>query len=128
MVQTLKEYIKANPCKGFKSVPNYFPSGDFLTFYTRDVRCFERRVDDRLTLYLEVGTEDLVGCKIKGVRHILETAGDFNVNAGDGKLKLSFLFFTGAVAAKEEGQAKMYKEAGRMAGETSIDRELIGTA
>ncbi len=72
MAQDLKQYLAEHPCKGFKAVPHYFPGEDFVTYYHRDERCYSRRVDSLLTVYLSLETHQLVGCKIKGVRQLLE--------------------------------------------------------
>jgi hypothetical protein len=65
MADKLTDYLQEHPCKGFRPVPF-----DFVTYYARGERCFERRIDDLLTVYLSMETEELVGCKIKGVKHL----------------------------------------------------------
>ena len=82
MEQDLDEYLKTHKAKGFKAVPHYFGQGDFVTYYFRDDPCYAERVDDLLTVFLTFDTKELVGCKIKGVRHILRTAGNFGVTKG----------------------------------------------
>ena len=75
----LKEFVRANPCKGFTPRPYYSREGDFLTYYFRDVDHYAHRVDSALTVYLSMEGNKLVGFKIKGVRVITETLGLFNI-------------------------------------------------
>ncbi len=96
MATTLTEYLKDNPPGEFRSVPHYFPSGDFLTYFVSDEPCVAKRIDDVVTVYLACGTERLVGCKVKGVKHILRTAGEFRVAVEDGSVRLGFFFFVSA--------------------------------
>lgn len=110
MVENLKQFLAAHPAQGFKSVPHYFASGDFVTYYFRNGRCYAERVDDFLTVFLTHETAELVGFKIKGVKHILETAGDFGVIVDDGEVKLGLFFFLGATMAKDEAQKRRYEE------------------
>ena len=67
MEQTLKEYLRTHPCQGFNPVPHYSALGDFLTYYFRDDRAYEQRVDEVLTVYLSMKTHELVGFKITGI-------------------------------------------------------------
>ena len=125
MAQDLMEYLKAHPPEGFKPVPHYFPQGDFVTYYFRKDPCFAQRVDDLLTVYLAFDTKELVGCKIKGVKHILQTAGDFGVSLDDGAVRLGVFFFVGASLAKDEGQRNRYAEIGREAKDVEMDRKEL---
>jgi hypothetical protein len=109
----LKAYLATHRCKGFSAVPHYFPRGDYVTYYFENDRCFSQRVDDLLTVYLSQETKEIVGFKIKGVRHILETAGSFHVTVDDGDVELGFFFFIGAAMAKNESQRRRYTELGR---------------
>src|SRR5262245_36993076 len=109
--KNLKEYLLKHKCKEFNAVPHYSAAGDFLTYSFRDERAYEQRVDELLTVYLSANSHELVGCKIKGVRHILETAGEFGVSLEEGEsVKLGFFFFVGAATAHEEKQKKRYEE------------------
>jgi len=96
MATTLNEYRRANPPEGFRSVPHYFPSGDFLTYFLANERCHAKRLDGVVTVYLGSETGRLVGCKVKGVRHILKTAGAFGIGADGGSIRLGLFFFVGA--------------------------------
>jgi hypothetical protein len=108
MAETLKEYLEKNSSGGFHSFPQYFPSGDYLTYFTSSERCHAKRLNDVITVFLANESKRLVGCKVKGVAHILKTAGDFHVQVwdGDDSIRLGFFFFyaTGLDRADTEHQ------------------------
>ena len=89
----LQEYIQSKPIKPFRQAPAYFQAGDFLLYLLTPSNHVAERVDDILTVYLDRSTRDLVGVKVKGVRRILDTIGEFGVGikGGDG-LKLGLFF------------------------------------
>jgi hypothetical protein len=128
MAKDLKQYLEEHKSQGFRPVPHYFASGDFVTYYFRDDRCYAQRVDDLLTVYLALETHELVGCKIKGVKHILETAGNFGVFVDDGAVRLGLFFFYGIAGAKDEAQKKRYEELGRVAGSATLDPKELQPA
>jgi hypothetical protein len=125
MVEKLKEYLQSNPPKGFQPVPHYFAAEDFLTFYFRDERCFAKRVDDLLTVYLSTDSRELVGFKIKGVRHIIERAGTFGVLLNSDEVRMGLFFFVGAATTKDLSQLRWYNEIAKHAANVSLDRSLI---
>jgi hypothetical protein len=113
MAATLKEYLRENPPGEFRSVPHYFPSGDYLTYFLTNERCHAKRLDGVVTVYLGSESGRLVGCKVKGVRHILKTAGAFGVGLdGGGGIRLGLFFFTGAAPdlAGREVSMKWYDQ------------------
>jgi hypothetical protein len=79
MANDLKNNIRENPYQGFTSRPYYSPEGDFLTYFFCDKDHYAHRVDSALTVYLSMEEKKLVGFKIKGVRHIVETLGRFDI-------------------------------------------------
>jgi hypothetical protein len=125
MAQDLADYLKTHPAKSFRAVPHYFPQGDFVTYYFRNDPCYAQRVDDLLTIFLAFDTDELVGCKIKGIRHIIQTAGDFGVALADGAVRLGMFFFVGASLAKDEDQRSRYEQIGREAKDVTVDRKQL---
>jgi hypothetical protein len=125
MAQDLKEYLAGKKCAGFDPVPHYFPTGDYVTYYFRNDRCFEQRLDDIVTVYLAMDTKELVGCKIKGVKHVLRMAGDFGVTLDDGDVRLGLFFFVGAALAKDDAQKDRYEELKRLAKDARVDRKEL---
>lgn len=128
MAQELMEYLRGRSTQKFSSVPHYFPDGDFVTFYASDVRCYAERVDELLTVYRQVGSNDLVGCKIKGVRRILGTLGHFAIVVADNKLMMGVLFMAAALDVPAEKRQR-YQELAQLAKDAAIDQsELPMTA
>src|SRR5262249_30753966 len=104
----LIEYIKQHAPKPFRPAPVYFPTGDFLSYLIKDVPCVAKRLDDVVTLYLTRDTHELVGFKVKGVRHILKRAGAFGVGVGGGDgVRLGLFFFAGAAPDRVENLPNM---------------------
>jgi hypothetical protein len=128
MAQNLTEYLATNKPEGFRPVPHYFPQGDFVTYYFRNDPCYAQRLDDVITVFLAFGSDELVGCKIKGVKQILQSAGNFDVTIDDGAIKLGIFFFVGAAVAKDEAQKKRYEELRRVAKNVTLDRRELETA
>ncbi len=93
MATDLKDYLRDNPPGDFREGLQYFESGDFLTYFLEDAPHHAKRIDAVVTVYLANDTDRFVGCKIKGVRHILKTAGDFRVQVRDADITLGFFFF-----------------------------------
>lgn len=125
MAEDLKSYLTANSARGFRPIPHYFPTGDYLTYYFRNDPCFADRVDDLLTLYLTFDTRELVGCKIEGVKQILRAAGDFGVAPHGDQVRLGIFFFVGAALASDEGRRHRYLQIGRQAMEAIVDRKEL---
>jgi hypothetical protein len=128
MAQNLEEYLEANRPRGFRGVPHYFAQGDFVTYYFRNDPCYAERVDDLLTVFLTFDSNEVVGCKIKGVKHILRTAGNFGVALDDGDVRLGMFFFVGAALAKDDAQRSRYEQIGAKAKEAIVDRKELDAA
>jgi hypothetical protein len=125
MAEDLDEYLKNHSPKGFRPLPHYFAQGDFVTYYFRNDPSYAERVDDLLTVFLSFETKELVGCKIKGVKHILQTAGDFGVALDDGDVRLGIFFFVGAALARDEAQRTRYEQIGQKAKEVTVNRKEL---
>ena len=111
MEQNLKEYLAEHPCKAFRAVPHYFPAGDYVTFYAKDERCIAERVDDLLTVFLSNQTGEMVGCKIKGIKHLLAAMGGFGFVVSTADLALELFCVMGKSSAKDQDQRRRYDEA-----------------
>lgn len=111
MANDLQEFLSTHKPKRFVPVPHYFAAGDYLTFYLRNERCYAKRIDEILTVYRSMERDgEFVGCKIDGVRKILETADSFGVKVDAGKFTLGFLFLVGMTLARGESQRQYYYE------------------
>jgi len=101
MGESLKEYIKNHPARGFRSQPHYFQEGDFVAYYIKEDVAYEERIGELVTIYRSMKSNEMVGCKIKGLKRIMKTLGDFGmlrVMIKDGKVSLGLLFMGAALA------------------------------
>ena len=60
MAEDLMSYLDGREATGFEPRPFYSPDGDFLTFYFREDDHYAERVDELLTVYLSMDTQELV--------------------------------------------------------------------
>src|SRR4051794_12862581 len=64
---SLKEYLATHAHQGYNGLPHYYEDGDFLTYFTKEDRCFGEQVDPYLTVYRSVEDRSIVGVKVKRV-------------------------------------------------------------
>ncbi len=121
MAHELMEYLAGKETKGFTPHPHYHRDGDFLTFFCRDDDATAKRVDELLTVYVSSKTDELVGAKIKGVKRILSTLGNFGVTIKDGRLTLGMLFLAGMAVSREPANKSEYERVGEFVKSVSID-------
>lgn len=80
MATTVNEFVQGNaPNKFDKEAVVFSETGDFLTVYFSDDDAYTRRIDDLVTVYYSEATNELVGCKVKGVRRLVDEMGSLGV-------------------------------------------------
>lgn len=89
--QLLSEHTEFTP------QPVYSPDGDFISVFMCDTECYSERVDDTLTVYKDDHSNELVGCKIKGVQSLLKKMDASGIMVQD-EFRMTALFL-GWVAA-----------------------------
>ncbi len=102
----LTRLLKDNP-PARKFVPYCYLSeaADALTVYFEGDADYSRRLNDHITLYLSLETNEIVGCRIKGVSEILKDLPNYiRVNHGGVELSVIFFAFRGG-ADKEVSEA-----------------------
>jgi hypothetical protein len=100
MVEELKEYLRDHPAKGFRPRPFYSAPGDCVIFYASNERCYAKRINELLTIYMSMESDRPVGCKIKGVQQpILSRFGKLVKSPGGTALKSLIL---GGIALSRE--------------------------
>jgi hypothetical protein len=95
--------------EGFAPSLQYSDDGDFITYYFSNAECYGHRVDDLLTVYLSMDGDELVGCKVKGVAHILGKLGSFGIDLHETNIKLSLLFIGGAFVSEPGDNIEYYR-------------------
>jgi|GEM_PF-3308140 hypothetical protein len=104
----------------FSPYAYYGEEEDALTFYFSGERDYAKRINSRVTVFLSEETDELVGCQVKSVRHVLDDIGWFDVSIKHGKVKLSFLFVACRGEFGEEDKL-LFREINRHAMETDLE-------
>ena len=69
----LKEFLRKNaPAKQFVPYCHLSEKADTLTVYFEGDADYSERLNDHVTLYHSLETDEVVGCRIKGITGLLE--------------------------------------------------------
>ncbi len=103
----LMDFLRRNPPES-KFVPycHLSKEADTLTVYFEGDADYSKRLCDHVTLYLSLETDEIVGCRIKGISGLLEDLPNY-IEVQHGKVQLSviFLAFRGGAPDKEALEA-----------------------
>lgn len=111
--------------------PSYNRYGDCIHYHWRQDEFYAERVDDKLTVYRAIATEDPVGCQIKGVSALVKMLGTFgiSVKGQDGTPMAIFIFASRAAADSVEQSSlereKMYRYVLEQAGKAKVELEQM---
>jgi hypothetical protein len=103
-LQGMMKYLETAEPKGFEPRPYFGPEEDSLTFYFDNTESYGKRVDDLLTLFLSVKSDQLVGCRVKGIRKNLKRLGKLGIAIKHGKVRLDLFFQLLAFLAEKPQQ------------------------
>jgi len=128
MAADLMKFLETQTPLGFEPRPYYGHDEDCLTFYFHNAESYGRRVDELLTLFLSLETNDLVGCQVKGIRKNLKRLGDFGIAIKHGKVRLGLFFHLLAFLAEKPEQKESYLDLSRRTKDLDVqlDDELVG--
>jgi len=111
----LEKLLKENPpAKRFVPYCYLSRQADELTVYFEGEADYSERLSDHLTLYRSLETNEIIGCRIKGIDGILADLPNFIRVNHDG-VELSILFFAfrgGAEGEVREAISDLAREAG----------------
>lgn len=96
----LKE-LASLPRAKFRGEPWYNAAGDCVMWFFGEQESYACRIDDKLTVYRAFGTDDLVGCQVKGVAALLQKLGTFHVKYHEKGVSLALLFYISHYEATE---------------------------
>jgi hypothetical protein len=88
--------IANNPVKPFRPFVFYNKAGDCIEFYVSQNDYYAERIDDYLTLFLDMETDEIVGFMVKNIKQILnkidtsKVAWSFIVNGDEVQLGVLF--------------------------------------
>ena len=121
-------YVKSHPPVGeFRPCAYYGPDEDAMMFYFRNDPDYAKRINSRVTIYLSMESNDLVGCQIKGVGRVLRELGQFDIEIRHGKIKLKIVLLAFLDRMLELPDTRdVYREVFRRATETDVDLEVPG--
>ena len=95
------------------------PETDGLTAYFKFDSDYSQRLTDHVTLYRSTGSDEIVGCRIKGILRILADLPDFlPVDRQGAKLSMVFWSFYGGV--DDEDQRRIFRQLAKAAGDLPI--------
>ena len=127
MAKDLMNYLETTKPRGFELRPYYGLEEDSLTFYFAKAESYGQRVDELLTLFLSVKTDELVGCQVKGIRKYLKRLGHFGIAIKHGRVRLDLFFHLLAFLAEKPLQRKKYLELSERSNEfdVRVSEELV---
>ena len=95
------------------------PETDGLTAYFKFDSDYSQRLTDRVTLYRSTGSDEIVGCRIKGILRILEDLPRFlHVDRQGAKLSMVFWSFYGSV--DDEDLRNTFRQLAKAAGDLPL--------
>lgn len=106
----------------FKVLPFYSREGDFLSICLTPDRYYCERIDETLTVYRSFSTDEVVGCKIKGVSILFERVVR-TIRVVDEQFDLSFLLLN--AVGKVDGNENLYYDVSDRCGTVRIPLHLI---
>lgn len=115
----IRQFLKENP-SAQKFIPYCYLSedADALTFYFEGDPDFSERLNDHITLYRSMETNEIVGCRVKGVSSILRDLPNYiSVNDHGVELSVIFLAYRGGA---DEDVAEMVNNLAKSAAERRI--------
>ncbi len=106
---------------------NYNALGDSVWYYSRNVRCVARSVDDLMTVYVAMDSAELVGCELHGLkaRRIVEEAAQLGLLAEGEPVKLRLLLLYRAWRAQTAEQRRQYRALAALVGDVALPREEL---
>jgi hypothetical protein len=85
-------------------------------------------VDNLLTLFFSVKTDELVGCQVKGIRKNQKRLGNFGLAIKHGKIRLDLFFHLLAFLAEKPQQRQKYLDLSQRIKDVEVefDDALVG--
>jgi len=123
--QDIKAFLKENP-PAKKFVPYCYVSeqADSLTVYFEGDADFSERLNDHITLYRSLETNEIVGCRVKGIAGILKDLPNYiKVKGKNGDIELALLFFAFRGGA-EQNVAETMNDLAREAADKNISLQM----
>ena len=111
----LMEWVSEPRQEGpFEPYAYYGAEEDALTIYFKEDADYARRINTRVTVFLSLDSDELVGCQIKSIQHVLEDIGWFDVSIKHGRVQVAMLFLACHGEFADEPEAReVYRAIGK---------------
>lgn len=125
-IKSITEFLnEPRQCGDFQPYAYYGDEEDALVVYFKDEPDYRKRINSRVTVFLSLKDDELTGCQIKSVRHVLEDIGDFDVTIKHGKVQVNILFLAYRNDFSEDPSAqKMYRSLGKSLSKTPLEFDI----
>lgn len=124
-IEMKAHFLEESSGKKFVPCAHYDPDSDCVTFYFSNEPDHGKRLNSRVTIYLSDESNELLGCRVKGVRSVLEDIGSFDVSISHGRVKLTMLFVAfHAVFGSDSDSRIAYRKIGQAASDSDLDLEI----
>lgn len=102
----LLKLLRENPVANqFVPYCHLHKESDALTVYFEGDPDYSERLNDHVTLYRSLETDEVIGCRIKGISSLIEDLPNYvHVNHGGVELSVIFLAYRGSVSDAQAGK------------------------
>lgn len=127
--EDLMEFVAQHKGNGeFQPYAYYGAEEDAITIYFKGDADYSRRCNSRVTVFFSLDGDELVGCRIKSLRHVLDDIGWFDLTLKHGRVRVDLLFLAlrGEFADEPELRA-LYRRLGQEVSKTGVEVEVPET-
>lgn len=112
----------------FEPYAYYGEEEDALKVHFSGEQDYAKRLNSRVTIYLSMKTDEIVGVQIKNVCQVLEDIGSYDIAIKHGKVKIQMLFLAmrGDIIEHEEDR-DVFRKLGTKASESQIELSIPTT-
>jgi hypothetical protein len=127
-MENVLDMLNFNFNEPFRPIVYNNVEGDCIEFYVSSNDYYSKRVDDYLTLYLDMDSDDIVGFNIKNIRRIFDklsqdkSAWAFIIDDGHVELKVLFTMMLLKDNKADEDIIREYKQVTKIAQNCQIDK------
>jgi hypothetical protein len=115
----LANLLKENPpAKRFVPYCHINKQSDTMTVYFEGDADYSKRLNDHITLYLALETDEIIGCRIKGISGILDDLPNYITGKHNG-VSLSIILFAFRGGANDD-ESRQLKDLAKVASERQM--------
>jgi hypothetical protein len=123
-INRLQSLLENNPpASNFRPYVEIHVEADALSAQFKPDPDYSKRLTDHVTLFLSIETNEIVGCRIKGIRGILEDLPNY-IEIKHGSIELSVIFWSFRGGATDD-EAKAFKELAKKSDGLTIEPATV---